>query len=85
MMNQIQKIRMQEISEVRTLVAKASGEGPACEEAAQNARDTIQVMYQEAAKYGLTRADVIRAILRPALEKLQLPYLQIPPKQVRSK
>lgn len=66
-MNQIQAIRMQEISQVRNLVAQTSGERAACAEAVQNARDTIQIMYREAAKFGLTKADVIRAILRPAL------------------
>jgi hypothetical protein len=67
-MNQTQMIQMKEISEVRNLVVQASWERPVPEEAAQDARDTMQVMYQEAAKYGLTRADVVRAILRPALE-----------------
>src|ERR671914_2948596 len=67
-MKQAQMIQMKEISEVRNLVVQASWERPVSEEAAQNARDTIQVMYQEAAKYGLTRADVVKAILRPALE-----------------
>jgi hypothetical protein len=67
-MNQIQMIQMKEISEVRDLLIQASWERPVSEEAVQDARDTIQVMCQEAAKYGLTRADVVRAILRPALE-----------------
>jgi hypothetical protein len=67
-MNQIQMIQMKEISEVRNMVVQAAWERPVPEEAAQNARDTMQIMYQEAAKYGLTRADVVRAILRPALE-----------------
>jgi hypothetical protein len=67
-MNQAQTIQMKTISEVRDLVIQASWERPLPEEAAQEARDTIQAMYEEAAKYGLTRADVVRAILRPALE-----------------
>jgi hypothetical protein len=67
-MNQTQMIQMKEISQVRDLVIQASWERPLPEEAAQDARDTIQIMCQEAAKYGLTRADVVRAILRPALE-----------------
>lgn len=67
-MDQIQMTQLKEISEVRDLVVQVSWERPVSEEAAQDARDTIQVMCQEAAKYGLTRADVVRAILRPALE-----------------
>ena len=51
-MNQTQTIQMKEISEVRNLVVQASWERPVPEEAAQDARDTMQVMYQEAAKYG---------------------------------
>ena|ERR687892_418002 len=67
-MNQIQMVRMKEVSEVRDLVIQASRERLVPEEAAQSARDTIQIMCQEAAKFGLSKADVVRAIFRPALE-----------------
>jgi hypothetical protein len=67
-MNQIQMVRMKEVPEVRNLVIQASHERLVPEEAAQSARDTIQVMCQEATKFGLRKADVVRAIFRPALE-----------------
>jgi hypothetical protein len=67
-MNQIQMIQTKEVSEVRDLVIQAFRERPVPEEAAQSACNTIQVMCQEAAKFGLTSADVVKAILRPALE-----------------
>ena len=67
-MNEIQMIQIKEVSGVRDLVIQASWERPVPEEAVQSARDTIRVMCQEAAKYGLTEADVVKAILRPALE-----------------
>ncbi len=46
-----------------------SGDGPAPDDAFQVARDTVQTMCQEAARYGLTTADVVRAILRPVFER----------------
>ena len=32
------------------------------------AEDTIRLMYQQAAEYGFTKADVLRAVLRPIME-----------------
>ena len=66
------KIELMEISELRGLLAYAcevSGDGPAPNDAVQVAHDTVQTMCQEAARYGLTTADVVRAILRPVFER----------------
>ncbi len=59
-----------ETSELREVLAYAcgvSGDGPAPNDAVQVPLDTVQTMCQEAARYGLTRADVVRAILRPGM------------------
>ena len=66
------KIELMEIPELRELLAYAcevSGDWPAPNDAVQVAHDTVQTMCQEAARYGLTTADVVRAILRPVFEK----------------
>ncbi len=66
------KIELMEISELRGVLACAwgvSGDGAAPDDAFQVARDTVQTMCQEAARYGLTTADVVRAILRPVFER----------------
>ncbi len=66
------RIELMEISELRGVLAYAwgvSGDGAAPDDAFQVARDTVQTMCQEAARYGLTTADVVRAILRPVFER----------------
>lgn len=60
---------LMEMSEVRGMVARFVRDEPAPYGDLQLANDTIQTMRQEAAKYGLTAADVVRAILRPVFEK----------------
>ena len=57
------------MSEVRGLAARFVRDEPAPYGDLQAANDTIQTIRQVAAQYGLTEADVVRAILRPALEK----------------
>ncbi len=61
--------KLMEMSEVRGIVARLVRDEPAPYGDVQVANDTIQTMRQEAAKYGLTAADVVRAILRPVFEK----------------
>ena len=66
------KIELMEISELREVLTYAcgvSGDGPALNDAVQVAHDTVQTMCQDAARYGLTRADVVRAIFRPVFER----------------
>ena len=60
---------LMEMSEVRGMVARFVRDEPPPYGDLQVANDTIQIMRQEAAKYGLTAADVVRAILRPVFEK----------------
>jgi len=59
------------ISEVRAIFARVVREQPTPNDQIQAARETLQVMCQEAAEYGITTADVVRALLRPALAKRQ--------------
>lgn len=56
-----------EISKVRAVVAGVVRDEPAPPEMVQAAQDAVQAMCQEAAAYGLTTADVIKAVLVPAL------------------
>ena len=60
---------LMEMSEVRGIVARFVRDEPAPYGDLQVANDTIQTMRQEAAKYGLTAADVVRANLRPVFER----------------
>ena len=57
-----------EISEVGAIFARIVREQPTPNDQIQAARESLQVMCQDAAEYGLTTADVVRALLRPALE-----------------
>jgi hypothetical protein len=81
-MNQTQTIQMKEISEVRNLVVQASWERPVPEEAAQDARDTMQVMYQEPPNMGdqgrRSPGDTPAGAGEP--KKLWLSHLQVPAK-----
>ena len=56
-------------SEVRAIAARAVREEPTPNDLIQAARESLQVMCQEAAEYGLTTADVVKALLRPVFEK----------------
>ena len=60
---------LMEVSEVRGIVARFVRDEPATYGDLQVAKDTIETMRQEAAEYGLTAADVVRAILGPVFEK----------------
>ena len=62
---------LMEISEIRAVFARVVREQPTPNDQIQAARETLQLMCQEAAEYGLTTADVVKALLRPALEALE--------------
>lgn len=63
------QIELMEVSEVRGIVARFVHNEPAPNDAVQAANDKLQTICQEAAEYGLTTADVVRAILMPVFEK----------------
>ncbi len=56
------------ISEVRATIKRLVHGQPVPDKVIQLARDTVQSMRQEASGYGLTEADVIRAVLLPSFE-----------------
>ncbi len=58
-----------EISAVRATIKQLVHGQPVPDKVIQLARDTVQSMCQEASGYGLTEADVIRAVLLPSLER----------------
>ena len=55
-------------SEVRAIAARAVRDEPTPNDLIQAARETFQVMCQEAAIYELTTAEVVKALLRPVFE-----------------
>ena len=62
------QIQLFKFSEVRAIAARAVREEPTPNDLIQAARESLQVMCQEAAVYGLTTADVVGALLRPVFE-----------------
>ena len=56
-------------SEVRSVAALSIRGVPTPNDLTQAARESLQVMCQEAEEYGLTTADVVRALLRPVFEE----------------
>lgn len=58
-----------EISAVRSTIKQIIHGQPVPDNVIQLARDTVQSMRQEASGYGLTEADVIRAVLLPTFER----------------
>ncbi len=71
------KDQLLKISEVRAIAAMGTTSEVPYQDT-ELARKTMQAICQEASTYGLTTADVIRAILKPVFDKMQ------PPKEVRS-
>lgn len=63
---QIQHLKF---SEARAIAARAVRGEPTPADLIQAARESLQVMFQEAAVYGLTTADVVSTLLRPVFEK----------------
>ncbi len=57
-----------EVTKVRDLVLQVSRDRSISDDAAADARNTFRSICKEASKYGLTTADVVRAVFRPALE-----------------
>ena len=64
----VRQINPMEIAEVRETAAQFVGDEPTPIGSVQSARHAVQTMCEEAAGYGLTTVDVIRAILTPAFE-----------------
>ena len=57
-----------QVTKVRDLVMQVSRDRSISYDAAEDARDTFRSICKEASKFGLTTADVVRAVFRPALE-----------------
>jgi len=57
-----------EVTRIRDLALQVSRDQAVPSDAAESARDTIRTICKEASKFGLTTADVVRALFRPALE-----------------
>ncbi len=55
-------------SQVRAVAARSVRGVPTPNDLMQAARESLQFMCQEAAEYGLTKADIVRALLRPVFE-----------------
>ena len=66
MMHRTEKMSL---SEVRGIVKRIVREESIPSDVVQAARDAVQTMCQEAAQYGLTTSDVLRAVLHPVFEK----------------
>ena len=56
-------------SQVRAVAARSVRGVPTPNDLMQAARESLQVICQEAAVYGLTTADIVRALLRPVFEE----------------
>ena len=63
---QIQHLKF---SEVRAIATRVVREEPTPNDLIQAARESLQIMCQEAAEYGLPTADVVGALLRPVFEE----------------
>ena len=61
--------RVMEMSDARAVAAQVIREQWVPQNILQSARDAVQSMCQEAQQYGLTEADVIRALLTPTFDK----------------
>ena len=78
----MQQIEAMSVSEIRGTIARVVREDPVPEDVGRAARESLWATLQEASLYGLTQADVLKAVLRPAFEKetrLRLPGVQAPP------
>jgi hypothetical protein len=56
-----------EVTRIRDLAMQVSREQAVSIDAAENARESIRTICKEASRFGLTTADVVRAVFRPAL------------------
>lgn len=64
-------IRKKEIAELRNVAAWVISGEPVEFESVESARSIFQAMCEEAGEYGLTTAEVTRAVLAPVLEEKQ--------------
>ena len=64
-----QQSELTQISETRGIVSQLVGEQAISRLAALNARDTVLEMCRRAAEYGLTEAEVVKALLGPVFER----------------
>ena len=62
----MQQTMLMDVHEVREVVARLVRQEPISDDSVRTARDTFLNMCDEAAEFGLSPADVIRAVLRPA-------------------
>jgi hypothetical protein len=58
-----------EVTKIRDLAMQVSRDQAVPMDAAENARHSIRTICKEASRFGLTSADVVRALFRPALEE----------------
>ena len=65
----MEKAQLMEISEARAVIKQVMHEQPVPDRVIRLASDTIHTMFQAATEYGLTQADVIRAVLYPSFER----------------
>ena len=57
------------ISDVRQVVAELIREQPVSQPALEAARDTVRRMCDQAGEHGMTKAEVVKAVLRPVFAK----------------
>ena len=65
----MQQIELMSFSEVRGTIARVVREDSVPDDVAQAAQESLRATLREAARFGLTQADVLKAVLRPAFEK----------------
>lgn len=65
----MRQTELMEISEVRAMVRQVAHGQPVPDKVIQLARDTVQAMCQEAAGYGLTEAEVVKAVFSPVFQR----------------
>ena len=62
------KVEAGDIEAVRDLILQVARDQAVPDDEAEGAREIMRAAWKEAASYGLTTAEVIRAICRPVLE-----------------
>lgn len=64
-----QQAQRQQVSEVRAIAGQVARQQPVPQDFVEAGRGSLQAMFQDAAAYGFTEADVIKAVLGPAFEE----------------
>ena len=67
----MRQTEIMDISEVCRVVKRVIREEPTPMDVVQAARDAVQTMCEEAAKYGLTPADIVKGVLHPVFEVVE--------------